>query len=778
MRPRSIASILSVVDPLRAFPGLWVLGVGLAQIPVFTIQRPWSAMAWFVMAVAPVAFVIGGLLARTVLSPRGESAPRPAPSATFALTAPARGRLRVVLALMVVVGYAELAHQFVSAHGIPLLSGNIDATRASQVNGPTVVLTDLLTIATVVSLVVPRRLIAREAWFELALAAVASLGFLLAGGRGTVVVGLVTALLARSFLRGAPPWRIVIPVAAALAAAVVAVFFYRTGQHRGAPFEHELYTSVIPATPLLLRPYLALHAGLAMNFHVFARLTELFPFPLSWGHGAYSLAAFHEIVPGTRQLENVAASTTGPFITSTAAAPYYADLGPAGVVVGMLGFGAFSVAGYDAARRGRSLARVMAGAYVTYLALFGVYSNLYTGHPDWAIVLPGLLVVGRTAALLERHRLTEIPGLLMTDARALARGLAGQARWYASASRRSAATLLRRALARIAPDAPGGAAWLISMARRPRILLLLALAAALVAGGIAAVGLPHTSPLGSPRLPVADRIALPPVFTPGAQVTTDGDLWEDNTSLWVFEAPRAGSVTVHRLLLGGPTIRDLQTRIAAPAGADAAHVRYGVARWSGGTEAAVEMIPHPGGVSVRVLSLDGRSRQQTAGEALLPVVPGAQRDLAIATFEPGNLPDLFVIDHGLARERVAVSLFSGSSAFRRTEGTFRTPLFDLPGPLWTFFAAQGLGRNADLGAVTRDGTAHRPEVHLVSGNVKFQVFRLQDVMAARPLAPFVLIRPGTSLGRPAVDVIDPVHRTLATYPYGAAQHPVPPVVPG
>ena len=413
----------ALANPLIGFTALWFAGIALSQIHLFSFQRDWSAFVWAIMFLAPAGFLIGGLIGRDLVArhvTRAREDPELGPGQ--------RRRLRILLVLCVAVGYAELVHQFAAAGAVPLLSANIDATRAAQPGGPTVVLTQLLTVAMILGLLAPPRLLSWRAVPELGAAGVATLGFLLAGGRGTIAIGLLGAALARMFYWGPPRPRVVLGGLALGYAAVATMFFVRSAQHRGNPFESELFDEVIPSTPVVLRPYLALHVGLTTNFSVLDRLTAVFPSVHGWGYGSYSTSGFDAVVPGTEQLSDVARQVASPFITSTAAGPYFADGGAPGVVVGMALFGLVTVAAYTWARRSGSFVACMIGGYVTYIALFGVYTNLFTEHPDWAVVIPSLAVAGYLVRLPEDYGPRRLAAALIDVLRRPGAGQAPEAR--------------------------------------------------------------------------------------------------------------------------------------------------------------------------------------------------------------------------------------------------------------------------------------------------------------------------------------------------------------
>jgi hypothetical protein len=409
----------------------------------------------------------------------------------------------------------------------------------------------------------------------------------------------------------------------------------------------------------------------------------------------------------------------------------------------------------------------MVGAYITYVALFGVYTNLYAGHPDWIIVIPGLWLVGRLIAFSEGR---VAKGERWTQAMRPGRQLPSRFGCYASrlayACGRGAGRVFLRLSQLIMTT---------FSACRPRALLLVGLVAVVVGAAVVASTLPRSSAPSTPRLPASDHYLLPPILGHGARVATDADLSEDNASLWVFGPAQSGTLTVHRLGFTGPTVQDQTSRLRVDAGDRTA--TFAVSRWSGGTPAAFDMRLQTDGVRVRVRSLDGKSTQLSSGLAHLPAVPGGQREVTIATRKVGTLPDLFVIDHGLSRERVTVSVFSGRTAFRHLEASVKAPLVGLPDSTWALFVERGPGATPDLVAVARQGrSSHAPELHILSGDADYQRFLLQNLIGASPFAPGVIVRPGSALGRPAVYVIDPVRRDLRVYPYASASRQAPPPV--
>lgn len=376
-----------LLSPIVAFPILWIAAAALAQIHVLDIQRPFPLTTWVVIALVPAAFVVGGLIAQHLV---GRVSLRPATSPPVLSQ-----RLLVVLSIFVVIGYAELVHQWLDAGEIPLLSGRIDEARTGQRGGPTIVLINFLTVAVIVALATPSRLWSREAVMPLAIVGVGLCGFALQGGRGPVVLPIVVAFLARAFLWRLPSRRSILIGLSALALLSAALFYVRTDQHGAQPFERELYGEA--STPRPLRPLLPLYLGIATNFTSLNGVVEHFPDGSPYGHGVYSAKGIDLLIPSARNLEEVTVRLTPPWITSTVAGPFWADGGPVLVVLGMAVTGAMVQASLAIALRVRSVASALVMAYLTYMALFGLYANLWTQYPDWIMVIPLLLVTGALA---------------------------------------------------------------------------------------------------------------------------------------------------------------------------------------------------------------------------------------------------------------------------------------------------------------------------------------------------------------------------------------------
>jgi hypothetical protein len=186
----------TLLSPLVAFSGAWIFAALLSQYRLLNGEAPWSNFMLAVVIAVPLAFLAGGLI--------GEGLAMRETEADEAPDQPRMSRtLRRVLIVLLLVGLVELAHQFAKIGGIPLLSPAGGTLRFSQ-GGPTIILTDCLTVAAIVALVRPRRLLSRESRFELLIALMAVGGFALQAGRGSVLLPVLVAIVARWLYWGRP----------------------------------------------------------------------------------------------------------------------------------------------------------------------------------------------------------------------------------------------------------------------------------------------------------------------------------------------------------------------------------------------------------------------------------------------------------------------------------------------------------------------------------------------------------------------------------------------
>ncbi|HEX3324653.1 MAG TPA: O-antigen polymerase [Solirubrobacterales bacterium] len=706
----------SVLSPLLAFPLAWAFGALLSQVHLLHAQGPWPTAMIAVVIAVPLAFLAGGLIGEGVAT---------------AITAIGAGRVetrisertfRRLLIVIVAIGLLEIAHQFARAGTIPLLSGSIDTARFSEGGGPTVVLTDLLTVAAILALTKPRELFARESRFELAIAAISIGAFGLQGGRGSVVLPIVVAILARWLYWGRPN-AYVLTTGTVLAVLAISIGFYlRVYQHPTTPFESELFGEILPPLPFFLKPLIPVYLAITTNFLALNGIIGHFPTVAPYGHGVYDTVAFHSFVSGPQHIGDVSALTTAPWVTSTVAGPLWADGAFGWIVPGMALAGAVAGGAYAAAIRTRSFRWSVAAAYLFFIALFGLYTNLWTQQIDWLIVVPLLVVFGAFA---------EDP--------ASPPGAVGHVWGKIRAMRVEQPTPASGAT----EEDPGTKkSW---SPRPPR-----AFRAAMIAGAgaivvLLVVGLAIQATLPEPY-PLASVKRLPPSVATAQQVMTDGDHPSDNDALWWVN--RHGNHVIVRgidpsRLQEGPFVID---RFTLP---DAASAHFDVGRWPPLRSTALFVIRQRGkNLETIVRDTEKNRVYKRFISTVGPPLPGSTRDLAIATWAGKDHPDMIIIDRNEESSRVGVRVLGGNTGFKRQDLATTLPFRGLAPSNWSLdvgsVAAGTVGEEerkhpiyrTDLALIQKDSNRAHANLKVMLGEQGYEGFAFQrDLDISGKVAP-------------------------------------------
>ena len=708
---------VSALSPAVLFPAIWFLGVALAQIHVLRVQRPWSQTMWLVVFITPVAFVLGAWAGRTLTRTVTLRLVR----SDISASAKGRRRLRWLLVAFVVIGYLEQAHQFAAVGAIPLLSSNVDATRAAQPGGPTIVLTDLLTVAAIVALTVPPRLVSREAIPELFIGAVALLGFALAGGRVTIVLPLVAAFFARALYRRPPRFRTLAAAAAVLAIAASSLFFYRSSQHPANAFEQELYDQVLPSTPVVLQPLIPLHIGIATNYEALARVVDYFPQQQEYGHGRYSALGLDLFIHDARNLGDVTTRLSGPWVTSTTVGPFWADGGFPLVMAGLALIGALSAAAYVLARRTRSLRHCLVAGYFLFLAAFGFYTNLWTQHADWLLVTPLLFIAGTIA---------ETGGVPLRTP---------SLRWRREAPRAVEASFIA------------------AVAVAVSVVLALAYELVRTPGPPAVAGtvISRVTPSRTLRLPEGVTSAY-------MTALADGYARAELPTIWFVEQSRR-AITLTRVawdesLVPRPSRASIRWRPRA--------IGFDVVKWNGDGSALVILTEAPRGINVHVVALASTHRILQEGLARIdPVSRTIVRTFGVVRWS-GRLPDLVVIDRSRQPGSPIVRVFSGESSFSKRVATIVVPAMSaMNPPAWAVDVGH-VGGRAGVAAFLRDGRISGsgvPEAHVFTGRTLTDHILGWPLAVPRTLPSSYLLLVGPGPSGSVFYGLDRAHRALEVF---------------
>lgn len=705
----------SVLSPLLVFPIAWAFGALLSQIHLLDAQGSWPTEMIAVVVAVPLAFVAGGLIGE------GIAAAITRIGAARVETQISERLFRRILLVIVAVGLLEVAHQFAKAGTVPLLSDSIDEARFSQ-GGPTVLLTDLLTVAAILALTKPRELFARAARFELGIAAVSIGAFGLQGGRGSVVLPIVVAILARWLYWGRPNAYILATGATLAVLAISAGFYLRVYQHPTTPFEAELFGEILPPLPFFLKPLIPVYLAITTNFLALKGIIGHFPTVEPFGHGTFDAVAFDNFISGTRQIGDVSALTTPPWVTSTVAGPLWADGGFGWIVPGIAMAGIVAGGAYAAAIRTHSFRWSVAAAYLFFTALFGLYTNLWTQQLDWLIVVPLLIAIG--AFVEDPNSPPGVVGRLWGKIRTM------RVEQPTSAAAEGAT-----------PEAKAGDA----SPRPPR-----SYRAAMIAGAAAIVvllvaGLAIQATLPDPY-PLTTTVQLPKSVATAQQVMTDGDHPSENTELWWVNR-HGNQVTVRGIdpsqAEEGPVAID---RFTLP-GAATAH--FDVGRWPPLRSTALFIFRERGNnLETIVRDIEKNRVYERLTSTVSPPQPGTTRDLAVATWAGKDHPDLLIIDRNDRSARVRVRVLGGNSGFQRQDLATALPFRGLAPAKWSLDigsvaagspnedARKNLAFRADIALVQRDPDRAHADLKLMLGEQGYGGFAFQrDLETSGDVAP-------------------------------------------
>jgi oligosaccharide repeat unit polymerase len=687
----------TLLSPLLTFTAAWIFAALLSQYRLLNGQQEWSTIVLVVVVIVPLAFVAGGLIGEGLALARARRAE--------AATAPRESKAyRRVLLVLLALGMLELAHQFAKIGGIPLLSPGGGALRFSQ-GGPTIILTDGLTVAAIVALVRPQRLLSRESRFELLVAATALGGFALQAGRGSVVLPVFVAIAARWLYWGRPRnWMF---VAGALLgfAAVVFGFYLRTRQNPYNPFESELFGEIIPDTPFYLQPLVPIYLAITTNFLALQGVVGHFPTGEAFGGGVFDAVGLDIVFHGARNLSDVSGSITPPWVTSTVAGPFWADGGFIALIPGIAATGFISAGAFAMAVRTRTFRWSMIAAYLLYLAIFGLYTNLWTQSLDWLLVVPLLLIVGAIA-----EDPAEPPGLT--------------GRAWGRIRRMTGGTLAPSRPTKDPESADSGRGG-DKKVGKSLVLLGAAIAAILLVSGLLIQPLlPEPYPLiSSQRLPAA---------TAGANaVMTNSDRPSDNESLqWV--RGRGHQASLYSYTPGRPISEaERLARLKIPEEVGRSNFDVNVwPPWRAEALFSFEQLPRNLSITATpTWSIDGKA--ETFLSPLSPPPAGTTREFTIANWG-GEKPDLFVITRGDPASRPVLQILSGESGFFRQLYAARLPYRGLSPRTWSVQIAPIVGipdkddnrlfrgDRLDLVLIHHDPSEKHSMVHVLLGETGFE----------------------------------------------------------
>ena len=411
-----------------------------------------------------------------------------------------------------------------------------------------------------------------------------------------------------------------------------------------------------------------------------------------------------------------------------------------GVVTGVAITGFLSAGSFAMAIRTKSFRWSMAAAYMLYLAVFGLYTNLWTQEVDWLLVVPLLLILGAVA---------EDP--------AAPPGLTGRA-WARINSMRGA----RQADPPTTPakDEPPSSRADRRLAKN-LLLVGLGVVAVMVASAITIQRL-----LPEPY-PLLESASLPESASTAAAVMTDSNVPEDNLSVqWVNLG--AGFVKLSSYLpdasRAGAT---LMARIPIPKLTP--QTAFDIGYWPPWREPALfSFNQQPNRLSIRVSPTNRSEGKPEVFQAPIspPGVEAVNSEM-VATWG-GTKPDLFIVTRGSAVARAQIRVLSGESGFHKQLFVSPLPFRGLAPDRWAMDVGQiatlpkedaqraVIGDRPDLLLIHHNPNKKHSDVQVLIGESGFQWDAFQrDLNTPGSVPPGTDFLIGSQLGGTAIYEVRP-----------------------
>jgi oligosaccharide repeat unit polymerase len=381
---RSCAAGLDLFSPIVAFPLLYVIWFGIASVPLIRDLDPPRAPTpiatqWPIYALGLAAWMAGAWGAGRALAPVSISGEQ-RPADRFDST-----RLFAACATVFAVAASTTGAIF-ARRGVPLLAGRGEAARLAFVSSgwERLLFCGFATVAILVFAHAARERFRIQLRFWVLL--LLSLGGLATtGDRGLVALPIACGVVLAHYL-----WRPLRPahvatILAPLALFAAAVVIVRGTGTYGSQYVDELQR--ISGLPRGAVPLVSIYQGVWAGPNVFARLQDVVPSQVGYGHGAYAVAPLVSFLPGEQTWAADAIKRTlddryvGMGEPATLLGGFYLDFGLAGIVVGMALAGFAMTALYRRMRaRGDAFTTILY-AHASFLAFLSLYGDLYNGNP-------------------------------------------------------------------------------------------------------------------------------------------------------------------------------------------------------------------------------------------------------------------------------------------------------------------------------------------------------------------------------------------------------------
>jgi len=230
----------------------------------------------------------------------------------------------------------------------------------------------------------------------------------LGAGRSPVAIPLVTLIIARSFFKKQPLWKL------ALIGVTIFGLFSTFGYIRGRSSNDapEFSLMELAGIPAAVGPFIDMAADIRFSVAALRDLTKIVPSSVPYQHGAVTLLPLSTFLPGHQDMSDMVFKQMlghdfeGSGEPATILGPLYVDFGWIGVFVGMNFYGVLLSWTYRRMKAQPTSARIINYAWWLQCCLVGIFSNGFSYV--YVILLPAFWAVLFFIAMQRSYR--TIPG--------------------------------------------------------------------------------------------------------------------------------------------------------------------------------------------------------------------------------------------------------------------------------------------------------------------------------------------------------------------------------
>jgi oligosaccharide repeat unit polymerase len=199
------------------------------------------------------------------------------------------------------------------------------------------------------------------------------------GSRGFLFVPLLTAIIARHYLR-----KRFHPLTLTVLGSLIFVGLSIYGYTRDSTLPKELLSAHKDSVgELAIFPLIYAYLYVRQPVETFQQITEIIPRTIPYQHGQLTFGALRTLLPGHHEMSDMyfkqilGSDFTGGGQPATVLGPFYGDFGPAGIVIGMFAVGFVVANVYRWMLEDPTVFRVLIYAWVMQTLLFSLFGAIF-----------------------------------------------------------------------------------------------------------------------------------------------------------------------------------------------------------------------------------------------------------------------------------------------------------------------------------------------------------------------------------------------------------------